>query len=630
MVEFEGWDISRCQKLVAKRYSGGGQDDKRLARRVADEIVGAFTGKPGVSSTEVAFISDRGGAKELFVMDVDGSNARQVTRNKTINEFPSWGPDGDTILYTSYRENRQPGLYVLRRGGRSPGRIFKNLRPGSAQYRGVIDPTGGKVAVVMSVAGATKIFTADRDGRNLRQLTTGKSLEVSPSWSPDGRRIAFVSDRAGGPQVYVMNADGSNQTRLTFQGGYNTGATWSPDGKWIAYESRVGGQFDIWLVDPEGGSSVPLIQHPASDQSATWSPDSRKLIFSSKRRGRADLYVADIDGGAVRRITRGPRREHEPGLGSLPVGATVGFRRHRPGGGRIMRLVRRGMMAALLVPLLVGCVSVAEFRRLERDVDLMQRKDRGTGREQIASVSTEMDELSEQIRQLRGRLDVVENQTRKAAEDARAARKQATVLPPSEMTPPDAEVLARTEPPLGTPQMTARPEPLEKTPALARPEEPSSPPLGTSTARVPEPSAAPSGSDEVQSYRSAYAAWRSGDYASCIDQFRKFLQTHPASPYADDSAYWMADCYFKRGEYRTAILRFDDVVKRYPKGNKAADALYKQGEALRKSGPAYEKAARQAFEQVIADYPDSPRADDARSQIQQLSGGTKSVASPKR
>jgi TolB protein len=315
VVEFEGWDISRCQKLVAKRYSGGGQDDKRLARRVADEIVGAFTGKPGVSSTEVAFISNRGGAKELFVMDVDGSNARQVTRNKTINEFPSWGPDGDTILYTSYREDRQPGLYVLRRGARSPGRIFKNLRPGSAQYRGVIDPTGGKVAVVMSVAGATKIFTVDRDGRNLRQLTTGKSLEVSPSWSPDGRRIAFVSDRAGGPQVYVMNSDGSNQTRLTFQGGYNTGASWSPDGKWIAYESRVGGQYDIWLVDPEGASSVPLIQHPASDQSATWSPDSRKLIFSSKRRGRADLYVADIDGGAARRITEGEGDNTSPAWG---------------------------------------------------------------------------------------------------------------------------------------------------------------------------------------------------------------------------------------------------------------------------------------------------------------------------
>jgi TolB protein len=315
-VDFEVWDVSRCQKLLTKHYSGSARDEKRLARRVADEVVGAFTGKPGVSSTEVAFISNRDGAKEVYIADIDGSNVRQVTRNKTINEFPSWGPDGQTLLYTSYRENRQPGLFVLSRGGgRSPGRVFKSLRPGASQYRGVIDPTGQKVAVVMSLAGATKIFTVNRDGSSPRQLTDGKSLEVSPSWSPDGTQIAFVSDRAGGPQIYVMNADGSNQRRITFEGSYNTGASWSPDGKWIAYESRIGGQYDIWLADPAGGSNVPLVDHPSTDESASWSPDGRKLVFTSKRRGRADLYVVDVDGGNPRRITQGEGDSTSPAWG---------------------------------------------------------------------------------------------------------------------------------------------------------------------------------------------------------------------------------------------------------------------------------------------------------------------------
>lgn len=314
-VEFEVWDVARCQKLKTLRFSGAGKEEDRLAHRVADEVVGAFTGKPGVSSTEVAFISDRSGAKELYLADVDGGNVRQVTRNKTINEFPSWGPDGDTLLYTSYREDRMPGLFVLSRTGRSPGRVFKNLRPGASMYRGVIDPSGQKVAVVQSVGGATKIFVLDRNGQNARQLTTGNSLEVSPSWSPDGSRLAFISDRTGGPQVYVMNADGSNQKRVTFQGGYNTGAAWSPDGKWIAFESRVGGQFDIWLTDPEGSTSVPLVEHPATDEGASWSPDGRKLVFSSARRGRADLYVIDVDGGNLRRITQGEGDSGSPAWG---------------------------------------------------------------------------------------------------------------------------------------------------------------------------------------------------------------------------------------------------------------------------------------------------------------------------
>jgi len=314
VVDFEVWDVARCKQLLARRYNGPVGKEDALARRIADEVVGAFTGRPGVSSTEIAFISDRSGEKELYVMDADGGNVRQATRNRTINEFPSWGPDGDTLLYTSYRE-RIPGLFVLARAGRSPGRIFRNLRPGDPQYRGVIDPSGRRVAVVISVDGSTKIFVANRDGSGLRQLTRGGALEVSPSWSPDGSRIAFISDRSGAPQVYVMDAGGGNVERVSFHGGYNTGASWSPDGRWIAYESRVGGSYDIWIVDPETRQAVPVVQHGGNDVSPSWSPDGRKLVFSSNRRGRYDLYAVDVEGGAVGRLTEGQGDDTSPAWG---------------------------------------------------------------------------------------------------------------------------------------------------------------------------------------------------------------------------------------------------------------------------------------------------------------------------
>ena len=99
------------------------------------------------------------------------------------------------------------------------------------------------------------------------------------------------------------------------------------------------------------------------------------------------------------------------------------------------------------------------------------------------------------------------------------------------------------------------------------------------------------------------------------------MQTYPTSAYADDASYWMADCFFKNGDYKTAVLRFDDVAARYPTGNKAADALYRQGEALLRLGPRYGKAAGKAFERVIKEYPDSARASEAKKQLDLLGSG---------
>ena len=83
----------------------------------------------------------------------------------------------------------------------------------------------------------------------------------------------------------------------------------------------------------------------------------------------------------------------------------------------------------------------------------------------------------------------------------------------------------------------------------------------------------------------------------------------------------MADCYFKQRDYKTAILRFDDVVARYPTANKAADALYRQGEALLRLGPGYAKAAGRAFERVINEYPDSARVAEAKRHLELLGSG---------
>ncbi len=318
VAEFAVWDLAGCQSKLNRRYrQASSADPLILAKRMADDIVEVLTGARGVASTELTFVSKRGGNPEIFVMDADGGNQRAATANGSINNFPSWSPSGDSIIYTSYRTENRPLLYISTRGQGKPGRILAPLSS-KPLYRAVFHPSGRELAVVMSPSDSTEIYRVDLAGKNPRRLTQNRAIDVSPSWSPDGSKLAFVSDRSGSPQIYLMDSDGANVKRLTFNGNYNTNPAWSPDGRWIAYQGRVGGQFDIWLIDPEGNVNLPLISHPRSDESPCWSPDSRKIAFSSTRRGSADIYVIDSSGDHLQRLTRSQGDDTSPSWGPYP------------------------------------------------------------------------------------------------------------------------------------------------------------------------------------------------------------------------------------------------------------------------------------------------------------------------
>jgi len=248
-------------------------------------------------------------------------------------------------------------------------------------------------------------------------------------------------------------------------------------------------------------------------------------------------------------------------------------------------------LLAMAAFVLGGCASLAEHRKLEYEVNKLKRQagSVGPGDTAVADLRTELDGLRQLEASLEGRIEETEYAAQQALEEARAARSAA-----------------------------ASPGAGSGSPGEGMPGEP---PGGPGAPEATGPEGEPSASEELSAYRSAYDAWRTDDHGTCIDRFREFLQAFPSSEYADDAAYWMADCYFKQGDYKTAILRFDDVVSRYPTSPKASGALFRQGEALMRLGPRYGKAAEKAFERVIDEYPDSTRARDAARQLELLEAG---------
>jgi TolB protein len=309
---FRVWDTVRC-RMQGKpaRFEAKADSESLLARRLADEIVYRFTGRRGVSATQIAFVSDETGNKEIYVMEADGSGIRRVTGNGSINLFPSWSPEGDTLVYTSYRSGR-PGLWMISRGRRRTGPFLESSR--AVTYRGVWAPGNGHLALVMNEDANTDIFMVEGSGRGLRRLTFGRSIETSPSWSPDQQRLAFVSDQSGAPQIYVRDMRSGQVRRLTFEGSYNASPSWSPTGEWIAYAAQTSSNFDLYLIDPDTGYTTALVLHPRSDEDPHWSPDGRKIVFTSSRRGRKEIYTVDIadPAGSLRRLTAGKGNSSNP------------------------------------------------------------------------------------------------------------------------------------------------------------------------------------------------------------------------------------------------------------------------------------------------------------------------------
>lgn len=250
--------------------------------------------------------------------------------------------------------------------------------------------------------------------------------------------------------------------------------------------------------------------------------------------------------------------------------------------GRGLAALAAGMV---LVGGLGGCATKGDLLALEERVaDAEQQGSNGPDPfARIADLSAEIDLLRDEMSKLRGQVEVAEKKAEDALADARRARSGAAA---------GAGAGAAVAVTGGEAVLDA--------------------------AAVPPEDDDPAASAEIVAYREALNAWRENDNDLCIDRFRKFLQGYPSSPYADDGAYWMADCHFKKGEYRQAVLRFNDVVRVYPSGNKAPDALYRQGESLLKLGPGFYDAAKTVFQQVLNDYPDSDRAKEARQQLEAI------------
>ena len=161
----------------------------------------------------IAFASGVAGARDIYVMNANGSGLRNLTNTPTADEdWPEWAPTGNKIIFSSNREGNHE-IYTVNFGGDQLTRL--TFRPQDDKWP-TYSPDGSTIAFQtdLGLPDRTDVFVMISDGSGIKRLTTSTGLDQMPAWSPDGNRIAFMSTRDGNPEVYLMNSDGSNQDKF--------------------------------------------------------------------------------------------------------------------------------------------------------------------------------------------------------------------------------------------------------------------------------------------------------------------------------------------------------------------------------------------------------------------------------
>ncbi|HTH38295.1 MAG TPA: DPP IV N-terminal domain-containing protein, partial [Pyrinomonadaceae bacterium] len=235
-----------------------------------------------------------------IVPNADASRAVQIRAGGTNQEGTdgvSWAPDGRIVFYS--KASGSDDIWIMNGDGSGAKQLTADA---GVNYDPNVTPDGRYIVFVSERKGQPNIWRMDLNGGNVRQLTSGPS-DFNPSITPDSKWIFFDSTVAGKPEVWKVSIDGGEPLVLTKRHAENCEV--SRDGKFYATEFREDG-VSSWryaLFSIEGGEPLKVFDLPSGPGGFRWAPDGRSLNYEIANKGVTNVWAYPLDGGEPKQVT---------------------------------------------------------------------------------------------------------------------------------------------------------------------------------------------------------------------------------------------------------------------------------------------------------------------------------------
>ena len=283
--------------------------------------------KPGMSPEPVpgiAFVSDRTGNWDIFLVQPDGSKLTQLTHSETLDGHPDFSPDGSQITFRSRRDGSSD-IFIMGADGSSPVNLIKDpIDSFDDEFNPKWHPDGEQLAIYTDRF-MGMYHTCDHTGHELALMpSSGGKEEIAYfdllkgsaetyDWSPDGKSIVIGSIcNQKAIQLYHVDITTREVIQLTDSDAGNLSPAFSPDGSLLAFTSSRDGNAEIYLMDLSTGEERNLTNHPAIDTHASWSPDGEWIAFTSDRDDNQEIYVLNILTGSLINVTQNAANDFHP------------------------------------------------------------------------------------------------------------------------------------------------------------------------------------------------------------------------------------------------------------------------------------------------------------------------------